>query len=135
MRANAEASFAHLEALVGAKSLSEVVELQTSFLRQRVETAVEQAKEFQAVATKAADDVVQADEDRLREGHLKKSRSPDTSTGDPADGTSSRRPFGAGQPSSRWPSLEKAGAPPPAFFFGPIRALANGAPAVASERS
>ncbi|MFU0503869.1 phasin [Pseudaminobacter sp. NGMCC 1.201702] len=57
LRANAEAGFSHLEALVGAKSLSEVIELQSSFLRQRVEVAVEQAKDFQAVSTKAAEDV------------------------------------------------------------------------------
>jgi phasin len=57
MRANAEAGFAHLEALVGAKSISEVIELQTSFLRKRVEITVEQAKDLQAVSTKAAEDV------------------------------------------------------------------------------
>ncbi|PBC07588.1 phasin [Mesorhizobium sp. WSM3859] len=57
LRANAEAGFSHLEALVGAKTLSEVVELQTAFLRKRAELAVEQAKEFQAVATKAVEDV------------------------------------------------------------------------------
>lgn len=57
LRANAEANFSHLEALVGAKSISEVVELQTAFLRKRVEMAVEQAKDFQAVASKAAEDV------------------------------------------------------------------------------
>ena len=56
-RANAEAGFSHLEALVGAKSLSEVIELQTSFLRKTVETAVEQAKDFQVASTKAADEV------------------------------------------------------------------------------
>ena len=56
-RANAEAGFSHLESLVGAKSLSEVIELQTAFLRKRVETTVEQAKEFQATAQKAAEDV------------------------------------------------------------------------------
>ena len=56
-RANAESSFAHLEALVAAKSLSEVIELQTSFLRKRVETGVEQAKDFQAAAGKAAEKV------------------------------------------------------------------------------
>lgn len=56
-RANAEAGFSHLEALIGAKSLSEVVELQTAFLRKRVEMTVEQAKDFQAVTTKAAEDV------------------------------------------------------------------------------
>jgi phasin len=57
LRANAEADFSHLEALVGAKSLSEVVELQTAFLRKRVEMGVEQAKEFQAAASKAIEDV------------------------------------------------------------------------------
>jgi phasin len=57
LRANAEANFSHLEALVGAKSLSEVVELQTAFLRKRVEMSVEQAKDFQVVATKAAEEV------------------------------------------------------------------------------
>ncbi|ESZ65267.1 phasin [Mesorhizobium sp. L103C119B0] len=57
LRANAEAGFLHLEALIGAKSLSEVVELQTAFLRKRVETTVEQAKDFQAVVSKAAEDV------------------------------------------------------------------------------
>ncbi|MDQ2632696.1 MAG: phasin [Pseudomonadota bacterium] len=56
-RANAESGFAHLEALVAAKSLSEVIELQTSFLRKRVETSVEQAKDFQSVASKAAEKV------------------------------------------------------------------------------
>ena len=57
LRATAEANFSHLEALVGAKSLSEAVELQTAFLRKRVEMSVEQAKDFQAVASKAAEDV------------------------------------------------------------------------------
>jgi phasin len=57
MRANAEADFSHLEALSGAKSLSQVFELQTAFLRKRVEMGVEQAKEFQELTTKAATDV------------------------------------------------------------------------------
>jgi len=56
-RANAEAGFAHLEALVAAKSLSEVIELQTAFARKAVETAIEQAKDFQAASTKAAEEV------------------------------------------------------------------------------
>lgn len=56
-RANTEAGFAHLEALVAAKSLSEVIELQTAFLRKAVETAVEQGKDFQAASTKAAEEV------------------------------------------------------------------------------
>jgi phasin len=58
MRANAEANFAHLEALVGIKSVSELFELQTAFLRKRFETMVEQVKDLQSVSTKAAEDVV-----------------------------------------------------------------------------
>lgn len=57
LRTNADAGFTHLEALVGARSLSEVVELQTAFVRKQVEASVKQAKDFQAVATKAAEDV------------------------------------------------------------------------------
>lgn len=57
LRANADAGFSHLEALVGARSLSEVVELQTAFVRKQVETSVKLAKDFQAVATKAAEEV------------------------------------------------------------------------------
>jgi phasin len=57
LRSNAEASFAHLEALVGAKSISEVVELQSTYLRKRFELSVAQAKEFQSATTKAAEDV------------------------------------------------------------------------------
>jgi phasin len=57
LRANADAGFSHLEALAGARSLSEVVELQTAFVRKQVEASVKQAKDFQAVAAKAAEDV------------------------------------------------------------------------------
>ncbi|RWC33458.1 MAG: phasin [Mesorhizobium sp.] len=57
LRANVEASFSHLEALVAVKSPSEFIELQTAFLRKQVEKTVEQGKEFQAAATKAAEDV------------------------------------------------------------------------------
>lgn len=54
-RANADAGFSHLEALIGAKSVSEVVELQTAFARKAVETTVEQLKDFQAAAQQAAE--------------------------------------------------------------------------------
>jgi phasin len=57
LRANAEANFSHLEALIGVKSLSELVELQTAFVRKRVEMSVEQAKEFQALTSKATSEV------------------------------------------------------------------------------
>lgn len=57
MRANADAAFSHLEALVGVKSVSEFIELQTAWMRKSVETAVEQAKDIQATSTKAIEDV------------------------------------------------------------------------------
>jgi phasin len=57
LRANSEAGFTHLESLLAARSLSEVMELQTAFFRKGFETSVEQAKEFQAVASKAAEEV------------------------------------------------------------------------------
>ena len=57
MRANVDAGFDHLEALVAVKSVSEFIELQTAYLRKRVEMTVEQAKDMQAVATKAAEEV------------------------------------------------------------------------------
>lgn len=57
LRANTEANFSHLESLVGAKSFAEIVELQTAFLRKRVELGAEQAKDFQASASKAAEDL------------------------------------------------------------------------------
>lgn len=57
MRANAESAFAHLEALVGVKSVSEFIELQTAWLRKSVEMGVEQAKDIQAASTKAVEDV------------------------------------------------------------------------------
>jgi phasin len=68
MRANTEAGFSHLEALVAAKSLSEVIELQTAFLRKRVEMAVDQAKELQSVSTKAAEEVTKPIKDAFENG-------------------------------------------------------------------
>lgn len=56
-RANTEAYFAHLEALIGASSLSETLELQTAFMRKQMEAALDQAKDFQAISTKAAGDI------------------------------------------------------------------------------
>jgi phasin len=56
-RANAEADFSHLEALVGVKSLSELFELQTSYLRRRVEMAVQQTRELQGAGSKAVEEI------------------------------------------------------------------------------
>ncbi len=66
LRANTEAGFSHVEALLGAKSLSELFELQTSFLRQRAEATVEQVKDFQAVSAKVAEDVAKPIKDAFQ---------------------------------------------------------------------
>ena len=53
MRANAEAGFAHLEKLVGVKTLAEALEIQSAFVRKQAEMAVDQAKEMQTVSQEA----------------------------------------------------------------------------------
>jgi phasin len=57
LRDNSEATLSHLEALAGARTFAEVFELQSSFLRQRLESAVEQTRQLQALTSRAADDV------------------------------------------------------------------------------
>ncbi|AMS42476.1 phasin [Aminobacter aminovorans] len=57
LRNNAEAGLSHLKDLARAQSLSEVIELQTSFLRKRADVGAEQVKDFRAVASKAAEEV------------------------------------------------------------------------------
>lgn len=57
MRMTAEANFDHFEALLGAKSLSDVMELNSAFVRKSVDMTVDQAKEFQTLSSNAATDV------------------------------------------------------------------------------
>lgn len=57
VRSNTDQSLTHLEALLGVKSVSEFIELQTAFLRSQAESAVDQAKSFQEASKKFADDV------------------------------------------------------------------------------
>ncbi|MEM9106449.1 MAG: phasin [Pseudomonadota bacterium] len=57
VRTNADNSLTHIEALLGVKSVAELVELQTSFIRKQAETAVDQAKDIQDAARKVADKV------------------------------------------------------------------------------
>ena len=57
LRTNAEMSFSHMEALLGVKSIAELVELQTSFIRKQAEVTVEQAKAMQEAAKKVAETV------------------------------------------------------------------------------
>ncbi|EKF40893.1 phasin [Nitratireductor indicus] len=55
MREGAEANLAHLEALAGARSLADLIEMQSSFLRKRMEVAVDQMKEFQVTSQKSVE--------------------------------------------------------------------------------
>lgn len=57
MRSNADAGFDHLEKLVSAKSVSEMIELQTAYVRACVEASVVQAREMQALTSKAAEEL------------------------------------------------------------------------------
>ena len=58
LRTNAENSLSHMEALLGVKSVAELFELQTAFLRKQAEVAVEQAKGLQETSRKVAEKVV-----------------------------------------------------------------------------
>ncbi len=54
-RVNTEAGVAFLEKLASAKSLSEVIDLQSAYFRSAFETLTSQAKEAQEMAVKASD--------------------------------------------------------------------------------
>jgi phasin len=55
-RANMNASFDHARDLMGVKTLAEVVELQTAFLRKQFEAMQAQVKELSSIAQKTATD-------------------------------------------------------------------------------
>ena len=57
LRTNAENSLSHMEALLGVKSVAELFELQTAFLRKQAEVVVEQARGLQETTKKVAEKV------------------------------------------------------------------------------
>jgi phasin len=57
IRTNTENSLAHFEALLGVKSVSELFELQSTYLRKQAETAVEQAKTLGETSKKVAENM------------------------------------------------------------------------------
>jgi len=59
LRANADAGFDFLKAVVAVKSLPDLVTLQTEFARKQVETITSQTKDFGALAQKAMTDAVE----------------------------------------------------------------------------
>ncbi|WP_235919025.1 phasin [Aureimonas psammosilenae] len=58
MRRNADLGFSHLERLMAAKSFAEVIELQTRYVRQQIETSTDQAKEMQSLTQSIAQDLL-----------------------------------------------------------------------------
>ncbi len=58
LRTNAQNSLSHMEALLGVKSVAELFELQTTFLRKQVELNVEQAKSLQETSKQVAEKLV-----------------------------------------------------------------------------
>ena len=57
IRSNTESSLAHIEAMLGVKSVSELFELQSAYLRKQAEAAVEQAKSLTETTKKIAEEV------------------------------------------------------------------------------
>jgi phasin len=63
IRSNTESSLAHLESLLGVKSVSELFELQTAYLRKQAEAAVEQAKALTETSKKVAETIAKPGKD------------------------------------------------------------------------
>lgn len=56
-RVNAEHSLSHMEALLGVKTVAQMIELQTSFFRKQAEMMVDQVKIMQEATKKVAEEV------------------------------------------------------------------------------
>jgi len=56
-RGNVEHSLSHMEALLGVKSIAQMIELQTGFFRKQAEMMADQAKVMQEATRKVAEDV------------------------------------------------------------------------------
>ena len=65
LRTNAESSLAHMEALLRVKSVAELFELQTAFIRKQAEVTVEQAKSIQETTKKVAEKLAKPAKDAV----------------------------------------------------------------------
>jgi phasin len=65
LRANSEANFDFLKALLAAKSLSDVIALNAEFTRKQIETITGQTKDIGALTQKAVTDAVEPIKERL----------------------------------------------------------------------
>lgn len=59
MREGTEVGLGQFKALTSAKSVSELIEAQSSFLRKQIDFATRQAKEFQSLSEKAMNEFAQ----------------------------------------------------------------------------
>ncbi|MEL6919475.1 MAG: phasin family protein, partial [Pseudomonadota bacterium] len=59
VRTNTEASLKHAEKLVGVKSVAELIEIQTSFLRAQAEHAMETSKSLQSLYQQAGTEMME----------------------------------------------------------------------------
>jgi len=59
MREGAEVGLGQFKALASAKSVSELIDVQSSFLRKQIDFATKQAKEFQSLSEKAFNEFTQ----------------------------------------------------------------------------
>lgn len=64
-KANIDAGFAFLKDFMGVKSVSEAVELQTAFARERFEASTAQAKDMQSKVTKMTDEAAKPVKDAV----------------------------------------------------------------------
>ena len=65
LRANSEANFDFLKALLAAKSLSDVIALNAEFTRKQIETITGQTKDIGALTQKAVTDAVEPFKERI----------------------------------------------------------------------
>lgn len=56
-RVSADNSFSHMEAMLGAKSVAQMIELQSAFVRKQAELMVDQGKQMQATGRKIAENL------------------------------------------------------------------------------
>ena len=63
MRTNAEMSLTHMESLLGVKSVAELFELQTSYIRKQAEVSMEQVRSMQETARKVTETVTKPGKD------------------------------------------------------------------------
>ena len=68
---NANATFDHLKALAGAKTLADAVSMHGQFIRAQSEAAIAQAKEFAELARKAATDAAAPIQEQIKKAQAK----------------------------------------------------------------